>query len=436
MTAPDDLREELGRLVDAAPTRPDRVDVVRHRARRIRRNRMAAAATTAAAAVVAVVLVGTTLAGSNRSAPVDPLAPPATRLPSDVLLVDQQGGVTRLPAMTDRVLQPVRDLRLRSRSRGGVAVAGGRVLAADPALDLILVDPARPGSATVLLRSRRVVPAMAGIGVPKGTMVPFLAIPGVGQRIVVRPIVERGGERIWLVTARTLAAALRDNGPFELYAMDLTGRVDTTPVPIPAGADPAVVGHTGVYALAGKRNGPTVGSDLVRVDRSGRVTVVRRNAAADSFAAGYGEIVVGKCCNDTKPALFDADTGRVVPIKPAGRRALDFLLPSFSVDGRYLVDSLSPPALPPVDNGETFDTGSGWAVVDTATGKTTLVPGSLRYGVRHSGPLPHAGWSGDRLIWIEDLVHGGSVVGAYLPVNGRSVVTSVPGHGLSLLGAS
>lgn len=433
MSAPDLLRDQLGRLVDVPPTAPDRLASVRRRASRIRRNRVAAAVTSAVAAVVVIVVVGTTVVGSNRSAPVDPLAPPATTLPSGVLLVDRHGAVSRLAAMTDHVLEPVRDLRL-TPGQGPVAVAGGRVLAAT-ARGWELVDPARPGSARVLLRPDHLVPQIDEHGKPTGVNLAFYAIRGVGPRLVTRLIVERGGERVWLVTARTQAAVTMSSGPFDLYAMDLTGHVDPAPIHLAGNVQPVAAGRTGMYAIASSGTGSNARADFVQVDRSGHLTTVRRNVIGDPFTAGYGEMIVAHCCDGADPMLFDADTGRSVPVTRAGRLMPDLVDPQFSVDGRYIVDGAEPPVLPLEMTGNNVDSGWAYVMIDSTTGRATVVPGTARYGDRRMGTTGMAVWSGDRLVWTEELAHR-TLIGAYLPANGRSVITSVPTRGLSLLGAS
>jgi hypothetical protein len=113
----------------------------------------------------------------------------------------------------------------------------------------------------------------------------------------------------------------------------------------------------------------------------------------------------------------------------------DLFDPQFSVDGRHVVDGPAPPVLPLKTHGNSLDSGWAYLVIDATTGRTTVVPGTTRYGVQARGTRGEAVWSGDRLLWTEQLANR-TLVGAYLPANGRSLVTSVPARGLLLLGAS
>jgi hypothetical protein len=431
VSAPDSLRAELARLVDDAPVTGERLPQVHARARRIRRNRTAAALTSAVAAVVVAVLVATNVAGTNRS--VDPLAPSPTKLPTGVLLFNLHGSVFQLPTMADRALQPVNDLRLVAARP--IPVAGGKVLALDAKQDYVLVDPRQPGSARVLLHVDHFVPMVDEHGKVTRDKKALWAIPGVGPRIVVRLIVERGGQRVWVVTARTQAAATFDRGPLDMYAMDLSGRVDPRGVHLPRGIDPVLAGRTGIYASASDPTHPNAAPRFARIDRSGHVSRLPGRFSAGPFEGGYGEAFLSACCDGSGLRVFDADTGHSLPVRHAGQLQVADFVPQFSVDGRYAVDLSVPPVLPLKGTDQNPDTGFVWLMVDTTTGRTTVVPGTERYGVDFNGPNPEATWSGDRLVWTEQLAHR-SLIGAYLPANGRSVVTSVPTRGLALIGAS
>jgi hypothetical protein len=241
------------------------------------------------------------------------------------------------------------------------------------------------------------------------------------------------------VTTATKAAL--GGGPYELYAMDLAGHVDPRAIRLPKGAVPVVVGKTGTYVETRSGSSRFAGPNFSRVDGSGRLRVVFRDTDSGPPGNGYGEVVLQTCpthfggCSTSNPRMFDADTGHVVrlPAKAPHGGFLYLVQPPFSVDGRYFVDELGA-ALPMLTRGKDFDNGFAWVVVDTATGQETLVPGSLRRWVNRNA-LQIAGWSGDRLVWTEQLAHR-TVIGAYLPANGRSVITSVPTRGLALLGAS
>jgi hypothetical protein len=395
----------------------------------MRRRRAASVGTGAAAAVVAIALAVTTLSpgGSGQLAtgpsPFDP-----TKLPSGILLSAGDGRVVRLPDLDAKSAATVPGLKLQTGDRlqgaVGTGADGRSIIAQDGARDFVVIDPVHPERSRVLLANEGA----------KGRATAY-DIPGLGRRQGVLPFLARGGALwVWVgqIYGNTKDHVTRGT---QLVPMDLDGQLTGRPIDLPPITWVVTVGREGAYVL-------TTDNRLALVSRDGSVHRLSVGGAAIWSDAGYGRVfwdAVDECSSGGGGAdvpdtchyeLLDAETGKVHELTARPSQGSFGGAPVWSPDGRYLAITLIPSGLPLIAGK---GSGGGYAVVDTATDKVTVVRASLRY---YSDPNITAIWSGDRLIWSGTLDARHSLVGAYLPATGKSATTTVPVTSLRVLGAA